>query len=65
MAAHEMVINAGQTVRLQIESTGFRISSEGRALHSAAAGQQVQVRTSSGQVVSGKAQPGGWVEISQ
>lgn len=57
------VITAGQTVKLVLEGAGFHIDSEGRALGNAMAGQQVQVRTTSGQAVSGKAQAGGWVEI--
>lgn len=60
----ENVINAGQNVKLVVSGAGFRISSEGRALSSAAAGQTVQVRVPSGQTVSGKAQAGGWVELA-
>ena len=57
------VITAGQTVKLVLEGSGFRIDSEGRALGNAVAGQQLLVRVASGQTVSGKAQAGGWVEI--
>ncbi len=57
------VVSAGQTVKLVVEGPGFRIDSEGRALGNAAAGQPVQVRVTSGQTVSGKAQAGGWVEL--
>ncbi len=59
------VISAGQNVKLVYMGAGFRIDSEGRALGNAAAGQTVQVRVTSGQVVSGKAQVGGWVELAQ
>ena len=57
------VITAGQTVKLVLEGSGFRIDSEGRALGNAVAGQLLLVRVASGQTVSGKAQAGGWVEI--
>ncbi len=57
------VVSAGQTVKLVVEGAGFRIESEGRAVGNAAAGQPVQVRVTSGQSISGKAQTGGWVEL--
>ena len=57
------VVTAGQNVKLVLEGPGFRIESEGRALGNAPAGQPVQVRAASGQIVSGKAQAGGWVEL--
>lgn len=56
-------VTQGQTVQLQVEGEGFRIHSEGQALANAAAEQRVQVRTSSGQVVSGVAKAGGIVEV--
>ncbi len=56
-------VTQGQTVQLQVAGAGFSISSEGHALGNAAAGQAVQVRTASGQVISGTAQPDGIVEI--
>jgi len=43
---------------------GFSVSSEGKALGNALAGQIVQVRTNNGQTVSGIARPGGVVEVS-
>ncbi|MDR1276141.1 MAG: flagellar basal body P-ring formation protein FlgA [Candidatus Accumulibacter sp.] len=54
----------GQTVRMVSKGTGFRVSSEGRALNNANEGQIVQVRAASGQVVSGFARAGGIVEIA-
>jgi len=56
-------ITQGQTVRLQVEGTGYSILSEGQALSNAEEGQSVKVKTASGQVVSGAARPGGIVEI--
>jgi flagella basal body P-ring formation protein FlgA len=58
------IIKQGQTVHLLVEGAGFNIRSEGQALNDAAQGQTVQVKTSSGQRVSGKAQPDGSVTIS-
>jgi flagella basal body P-ring formation protein FlgA len=58
-----IVIRQGQSVRLQAQGGGFGVSGEGKALTNAAAGQTVQVRTSSGQTVSGIARPDGSVEV--
>ena len=58
-------VTQGQTVQLQAGGAGFSIRSEGRALSNAAEGQSVQVRTPSGQVVSGTVLSGGAVEILQ
>ena len=57
-------VQQGQTVRLVSSGTGFRISTEGRALTSAGAGQMIQARTPGGQMVSGVARLGGIVEVS-
>lgn len=57
-------VQQGQSVRLVSKGSGFSVSSEGKALNNAADGQVVQVRTGSGQTVSGIARPGGFVEIS-
>lgn len=48
-----VLVQAGQSVRLVVEGPGFTISYEGNAVSNAAAGQAVQVRTPSGQVISG------------
>jgi flagella basal body P-ring formation protein FlgA len=53
----------GENVQLQVVSPGLSIHSEGSAMNSAAEGEAVQVKTSSGQVISGIARPGGIVEI--
>jgi flagellar basal body P-ring formation protein FlgA len=60
----QQVIQSGQTVRLLSLGSGFRITTEGRALGSANEGQIIQTRTSSGQTVSGIARMGGIVEVT-
>jgi flagella basal body P-ring formation protein FlgA len=54
----------GQSVRTVSNGPGFSVSSEGKALNNAAAGQPVQVRTASGQTVSGTARAGGIVDVA-
>jgi flagella basal body P-ring formation protein FlgA len=53
----------GQQVRVLFQGEGFRVSSEGRALSSAAVGEAAQVRTASGKVVKGTVQAPGVVEV--
>ncbi len=57
------VVVQGQGVKLVSEGPGFRVSTEGQALANAADGQSVQVRSPSGQTVSGIARPGGVVLV--
>jgi flagellar basal body P-ring formation protein FlgA len=57
------VIRQGETVKVTISGPGFAASNEGRALNNAVEGDVVQVRTASGQVISGIARHGGLVEI--
>ena len=57
-------VQQGQTVKTVSRGTGFSVNSEGKALNNAQEGQVVQVRTPSGQTVSGIARPGGVVEIT-
>lgn len=59
------VIQQGQSVTLRSQGAGFKVSTEGKALTTAAEGQIAQVRVSSGQTVSGVARPGGIVDIQQ
>lgn len=59
-----LVIRTGQTVRIISAGPGFAVSSEGKALGNAMTGQVVQIRLSSGQVVSGVARQDGNAEIS-
>ena len=56
-------VTQGQAVQMQVAGAGFSIRSEGQALNNAEAGQIVQIRTLSGQVVSGTAQPDGTVAV--
>lgn len=60
----QQAVQQGQTVRLVSGGSGFRVSTEGKALNSAAEGQLVQARTPGGQVVSGIAKLGGILEVS-
>lgn len=60
-----VVIQQGQTVVLLSKGQGFRITAEGKALNNARDGQVAQVRTASGQTVSGLARASGVVEITQ
>ncbi|MFW7342467.1 flagellar basal body P-ring formation chaperone FlgA [Pollutimonas sp. H1-120] len=46
-------IQRGQTVRTEARGTGFVATGEGQALQSGAPGAQIQVRSSSGQIVNG------------
>ena len=57
-------VQQGQNVKTVSSGAGFSVSSDGKALNNAAEGQVVQVRTNTGQTVSGIACPGGIVEIS-
>lgn len=56
-------VTQGQTVQLQLESSGLSIHSEGYALNNAADGETIKVKTPSGQIVSGTAKQGGIVEV--
>mgnify|MGYP000034090061 CR=1 FL=1 len=57
-------VQQGQNVKTVSHGPGFSVSSDGKALNNAADGQVVQVRTTSGQTVSGIARTGGIVEVS-
>lgn len=59
-----LVIRQGQTVHLVTRGHGFTVSGEGKAIGNAVAGQVVQIRMSSGQVVSAVAKADGTAEIS-
>jgi flagella basal body P-ring formation protein FlgA len=60
---NEYIINFGQTVKIAVGGSGFRINAEGKAMNSAALGQNVQVKMASGQIISGIARSGGFVEV--
>lgn len=59
-----LAVQQGQSVRVVSRGKGFQVATEGKALANAADGQVVQVRTASGQTVSGIARTGGTVEVS-
>ena len=58
-----LVIQQGQTVTVHSSGRGFRVSTDGKAINNAYDGQIAQVRTASGQTLSGVARAGGVVEI--
>lgn len=58
------VIRPGQSVKLISKGKGFQVTSAGVALGTASEGQIVQVRTPSGQVVSGTARADSTVEVT-
>lgn len=64
MLRQPMVVRQGQNVRVVSGGTGFQVSGEGRAMSNALAGQVVQVRLASGQVISGIAQNDGSVAVA-
>jgi flagella basal body P-ring formation protein FlgA len=57
-------IQQGQTVMVTSKGSGFSVSAEGQAMAKANEGQVVQVKVSSGQVVTGIARNGGQVEVA-
>lgn len=59
-----LAVQQGQSVKIVSAGKGFQVSAEGKALANAVDGQVVQVRTASGQTVSGIARAGGMVEVS-
>jgi flagellar basal body P-ring formation protein FlgA len=64
MLRAQMVVQQGQSVKLVSQGPGFKVSSEGRAINNALEGQIAQVRSASGQVISGVARAGGVIEVS-
>ena len=58
------VIVQGQTVQLSSSGPGFVVTTDGTAMQAAHAGQVVDVKVSSGQVIKGIAQTSGKVEVS-
>ena len=61
---NQQAVQQGQMVRLISSGSGFRVSTEGRALGNAGEGQAIQARTPAGQTVSGIAKMGGIVEVA-
>lgn len=57
------VILQGQTVQISSQGEGFVITAEGQAMHTANAGQMVDVKVRSGQIIKGLATPSGKIEM--
>jgi len=57
------VIQQGQSVTLRAQGAGFRVIAAGKAVNNAVEGQVAQVRTPSGNTVSGLARTGGIVDV--
>jgi len=57
------LLNPGDLVTLVYRGSGFTVSTEGRALSPAVAGQAVRVQTPSGKTLSGTAQSGRLVDV--
>lgn len=60
-----VVVRQGQNTRVIAGGAGFEVASEGKAMGNALAGQVVQVRMASGQVISGVAQADGSVRLTR
>lgn len=59
-----LAVQRGQTVRLRVRGTSFVAMGEGQAMENAKPGTTLQVRTASGQIVSGVLQDDGVVDIA-
>jgi flagella basal body P-ring formation protein FlgA len=64
MLRQTLVVKQGQSVKVVSGGAGFQVASEGRALNNGAAGEVVQVRLASGQVISGIARGDGTIGIA-
>lgn len=58
-----LAVQRGQTVIVTSVGKGFTVSAEGQAMANANEGQVVQVKVSSGQVITGVARSGGHVDV--
>lgn len=56
-------VQQGQSVKIVSSGPGFKVSTEGKVLNNATAGQTAQARTANGQVISGIARLGGIIEV--
>ncbi len=59
-----LAIRQGQQVIVVAKGENFKVTSEGRAMGNATAGQLVAVKTKSGQIVKGVAKEDGTVEVA-
>lgn len=58
-----LAVQRGQTVVVTSVGKGFAVSAEGQAMANANEGQVVQVKVSSGQIITGVARSGGQVDV--
>lgn len=58
------LVKQGQTVQLSVQGNGFSLSSSGVALNNASEGENVQIRTVTGRVISGIASSEGTVTVN-
>ncbi len=56
-------MSIGQSVHVVADGAGFAISADGSAMNNAAPGQQVRVKTASGQIITGIVKDSQTVEI--
>lgn len=63
MLRKPVVVRQGQSARVVSSGGSFQVSSEGKAMGNAVAGQVVQIRMASGQVISGVAHADGTVHV--
>lgn len=57
------VIQQGQNIKVVSQGKGFRVSNDAIALNNASEGQLTRAKTNSGQLVSGIARAGGFIEV--
>lgn len=63
MLRQALAVQQGQNVKIVSKGPGFQVANEGRALNNAVDGQVAQARLGTGQVVSGIARSGGYIEV--
>ncbi|MBY0574209.1 MAG: flagella basal body P-ring formation protein FlgA, partial [Undibacterium sp.] len=57
------VIKDGQTIKINNNGLGFKVSNEATAIGNASEGQLARAKTASGQVIAGIARFGGIIEV--
>ena len=61
--SNQAVISNGQAVKVLVQGSGFKVTSDGKALGNASVGQFVKIKLNSGQVVTAVAKTQGFAEI--
>ena len=64
MIALPLVVQQGNKIRIFTSGEGFLLSTDGIALNSAATGESVRARVSSGQIIQGIARESGQIEVA-